>query len=347
MQEDNLNNYQGVKPPGTERMNIKGSILQVYSVGQAAANLAVGQTELEVYPSEKKTYTDGEVTDNVSDYTTQGVDASGNSYSTTVQASNSIRAKWLSRNPWLKTPGLVRRGEDVIIWRVGDTDQYYWELMGTTNHLRRRDIVLFVVSNTTDESTTELTPANSYFFEINTVDKHITLSTPNNDGEACGYTVQLNTKDGNFSLSDTIGNAIVLDSVAHLIQLMNADNSTVKVDKTKILIAANDEVMIKTKSFIAETETTKMTGQQFSSNYPTTTMEGNNFSGQFPQTNWGGAALSFSYTTGTMDTGGGFTVSGGGVNFDVGSIRHNGKAIDSTHKHNGIQPGGGNTGPVV
>jgi len=320
MNETNIQDYQKSNPAGTRTLG-KGSasILQMYSVGIAAANLQVGQTELSVFPSESRTYADGEVTDNISDYTTTGVDGNGNNYSEKVTASNAIRAKWLSRNPWLKTPGLVRRGEEVIIWRVGDTDQFYWELMGTSNHLRRRDIMLLVFSNTIDESATELTAANSVFLEFNTVDKHITLMTPTNDGEKCGYTLQLNYKDSNFSLSDTLGNGLLLDSMNSLIELYNMDNSTVKIDKTKILIQASEEVKIVTEHLIAETTQT--------------TMNGETFTGTYPNTNWSGSGLSFDYTTGTMNTGGGMTMTGAGVKFNVSELSHNGTNIGDTHVH--------------
>ena len=91
------------------------------------------------------------------------------------------------------------------------------------------------MSNTKDEKTTDLTAQNSVFFELNTVDKHITLSTPENDGEKCRYVVQLNYGDANFSLSDTIGNSIVMDSVNELIQMRNASDSFIKLDKFEII----------------------------------------------------------------------------------------------------------------
>ena len=37
----------------------------------------------------------------------------------------------------------------------------------------------------------------------------------------------------------------------------------------------------------------------------------------------------------------------GNAQFDGGSVTHNGKDIGNTHKHSGVQTGGGNTGYVV
>ncbi|MGB3276104.1 MAG: Gp138 family membrane-puncturing spike protein [Castellaniella sp.] len=54
------------------------------------------------------------------------------------------------------------------------------------------------------------------------------------------------------------------------------------------------------------------------------------------------------YTAGLSGSGGGAgTTIEGGANFTGGAITHDGKVIDSTHKHDGVTPGGGQTGEVV
>lgn len=333
--------YEDKYPSGTKPMESKAnvSILQPYSVGLAAANLLVGQTELSVFPSEKMTHTDGEVTDHTTMTPTKGMDGSGNNYSDNVESSLAIKAKWLSRNPWLKFPGLVRRGEEVQIWRVGDTDQYYWELMGLSNHLRRKDIILFAVSNTKDEKTTDLTAQNSVFFELNTVDKHITLSTPENDGEKCRYVVQLNYGDANFSLSDTIGNSIVMDSVNELIQMRNASDSFIKLDKFEIVGEASEAIKFKTKLFDVQTDT-------FNVDSTTTTMTGTDGSFDYSATKLNGSSLSMSYSSVTGECGGSFGISAGSVEYTSGSLTHNGKNVGDTHAHSGVKGGPDDTGPV-
>lgn len=330
--------YEDKYPSGTKPMESKAnvSILQPYSVGLAAANLLVGQTELSVFPSEKMTHTDGEVTDHTTMTPTKGVDGSGNNYSDNVESSLAIKAKWLSRNPWLKFPGLVRRGEEVQIWRVGDTDQYYWELMGLSNHLRRKDIILIAVSNTRDEKTTDLTAQNSVFFELNTVDKHITLSTPENDGEKCRYVVQLNYGAANFSLSDTIGNSIVMDSIAELIQLRNASDSFIKLDKFEIIGEASEAIKFKTKLFDVQTDT-------FNVDSNTTKMTGTDGTFDYSATKLSGASLSISYSSVTGDCGGSFGINAGSIEFESGSFTHAGKNVGGTHKHSGVRTGDGST----
>jgi hypothetical protein len=251
-----------------------------------------------------------------------------------VETSLAIKAKWLSRNSWLKFPGLVRRGEEVQLWRVGDTDQYYWELMGLSNHLRRKDILLLVISNTRDESTDALTAENSVFFTIDTVDKHVTLSTPKNDGEPASYYFQLNWGEGNFSLSDDLGQAFALDSLKSLWVIKNSMNSLIKMEEDVIDINASKAVNIKTELFNVDAENLKMTGTTSNIEYTTQTLAGSTL------------GLNYSTTSGGS-AGGTFTFNGQNVNFDGGSVMHNGKTIDSNHKHDGVQGGNSNTGTVV
>lgn len=320
--------YTEKYPSGTKPFESKAnaSILKLYSVGEAAANLLVGQTELSVWPKEKQTHADGEVTDNVTTTATSGVDGSGNNYSDNVEASVAIKAKWLSRDPWLKFPGLVRRGEEVMIWRVGDTDQYYWELMGLSNHLRRKDIMLLAISNTRDEKTTDLTAANSVFFELNTVDKHISLSTPNNDGEKCRYMIQLNYGDCNFSLSDDVGNSIVMDSIEQLIQARNGADTFVKLEKFVIEAEAAERISFKTKLFEVEAETINMKGTNGNFEITNTAFTGSKYS------------MNYSSVTGTCS--GTYGINAGSVAFDSGSLEHNGTNVGSSHRHGGIRSGG-------
>lgn len=315
-------------PIGTKSLDTgaNASVLKPYSVGYAAANIKVGQTELQVVPTEKLTHIDGEVTDHVENQSTSGVDSTGNNYSDNVESTLAIRAKWLSRDPWLKFPGLVRRGEQVQIWRVGDSDQYYWELMGTSNHLRRTDIFLLVISNTKEEATTELTAQNSVMFEINTADKHIVLKTPKNDGEYCAYTVQLSMKDSNFFISDDVGNSILLASKEELIQLRNSSDTYVKLEQDKMELVANTSILIKTKDLNIETSNTNMKGDKMTWNYGTANMSG--------------SSMSIKYNV-SLD---GSLTSKGNASFSGGSLTHNGTAVGDGHIH---KESHGNTSPPL
>lgn len=303
--------YQKQNPRNSDGQSI--SILRPYAVGRAATNLQVGQTELMVIPLEKLPFIDGEVTDHVTQVEFDGVDAKGNHYAGNVNASNAIRATWFSRDGFLKFPGLVRRGERVQIWRNGETDQYYWELLGLDNDLRRKDILLLVISSTENEQEGKLDNTNSVVIEINTVDRHLTLSTPKNRDELCAYMMQLNYGLGEFSFSDDVGNSVVLKSRDEFIQFINKSRSLVKMEKEDITMESNNSVNIKTKKFNLEAE-------------ESTSIKTKNSSLEADKHK--------------MDAD--FSFNGDG-SIEGGSLEHNGTNIGSTHRHGGVDTGSGST----
>lgn len=225
------------------------SVLKMYSFGRAASNLQKGQRELECVPIEQMSHLDGEVTDNIQTAASAGNDKLGNEYNVEVETGSSVRAKWLSRNANKPYPGLVRRGEEVLLWKAGDTDQFYWEETGLSGDKRRLDVIVVAISNTRDEKADALTPANSYFFEFNTVDKIAALVTNKSDGEPYAYNLQLNTKEGILVLTDDAENSFQLDSDEQLLELRNGAGSFVQVVKQDINCFSASKITMVTKDF--------------------------------------------------------------------------------------------------
>jgi phage baseplate assembly protein gpV len=231
------------------------SKLHCYSVGYAVENKALSSWDLEVYPVEVLGYTDGEISADRGEDTVEGVDVFGQKYTIRVEMSHSIKARWLSFESNRKTPPDVRRGEKVYIYRFADVDKYYWMSDKESEHLRRLETVIYAISATRDESTKALTPENTYYLELSSHTKQITLHTSKADGEPFAYTFQFNLKDGAVTLEDDDGNSFLLDSVERQLMLKNKDGSLLDVNKRNILIEAPDSVTIKTKAYnvIADT----------------------------------------------------------------------------------------------
>lgn len=317
--------------------NIVGvSVLKLYSFGRAAANLQKGQKELEVIPIEQLSHLDGEVTDNITTLTSKGSDKDDNQYQVQVEAGNSVKAKWLSRNPNRPYPGLIRRGDELLLWRVGDTDQYYWEETGASGNKRRLDVYVLAISNTKNEEADALTPQNSYFLEINTVDKIIALVTNKSDGEPYAYNLQLNTKDGALIFTDDVQNSFQLDSKEQLLEFLNGAGSFIRVDKEEVGFFANQKIYGKTRQFMVEcedfdvkaTNTVKISGTTLAQLTSSTALELTaptvGLNGNITGSGYGGGS-------GTMNIQLQTTFNNG-VTVD-GELINNGTNVGSTHSH--------------
>ena len=178
------------------------SRLHFYSYGIVAKNKDLSSDLIEVVPSEDQSFLDGELTDNIEKIEAEGEDHNGEKFKTTVETTNSIKAKWLSFTDTNRmTSPDVRRGEEVVIWRFGDTDQYWWFTLQQDKKLRRLETVIYGFSNVREENI-EMKHDNMYWFEISTHRKNVRFHTSKNDDEPFAWDIQLNTKDGTFTIED-------------------------------------------------------------------------------------------------------------------------------------------------
>lgn len=148
-----------------------------------------------------------------------------------------ISATWLNRNCNRVTAPNVMYGERVLVWRDGDSENYYWESLAKDSHLRTTEHVIFAFSNTNaaDRKDKKLNFANCYIMEFDTVNKKIGVYTNKNDGEPFAYSILLDTKLGTWKLNDDVGNYMFLDSANTVIEFMNKDMTQYRMDKKDIL----------------------------------------------------------------------------------------------------------------
>lgn len=236
----------------------KTSEIKFYSLGIAAANIEFGQKELEVTPIEDLSQLDGELTDVQMVVESTGVDREGNTYSTSETASNSINATWMPLDIYRPFPGLIRRGERVMIWRVGDTDKYYWTELGLDNFTRRKDIYTIFIPNSPKEGEDSRAPDTAYFIEVNTVDKHISIQTNKNDGEEFSYLFQINTGGSTVTMCDSAGNYFQMNSVKQSLILHNQAESEIGIEQKRAWIKAADQIDIETNKLNIKSQTTNI-----------------------------------------------------------------------------------------
>lgn len=223
------------------------SKLHIYSLGIVATNKPLSTDEIEVTPIEVSMMLDGELSDARTTMAASAKDSDGAAYSVEVDTATTIKAKWAHFGRGNRmTPPDVRRGDPVIIWRFGDTDQFYWETRDDMG-LRRLETVIWRFSATKEESA-KLSAKNSYMVELSTHKKLLHIHTSQANGEYCGWSIQLNTAEGFLQFEDTKGNTILMNAKENQIELQNADNSFFNMIGKKLFIKTDDLIDIKTKT---------------------------------------------------------------------------------------------------
>lgn len=206
------------------------SILHIFSIGIAAENLPLNSKALNVTPLEKTSMTNGELTANATQQTVKVTDSVGASDEAKTTTSTVLETSWMPFGSNRFTPPNIRRGEKVLIWKQGDADIYYWSEYEYNADLRKLETVVYLFSNTRDENA-KADSTNSVFLEVSTHNKLIHLRYNNSDGEPHAWDIQLNAKESIFIIKDDIDNLISIESQEKRIQIKNADDSSLTLDK--------------------------------------------------------------------------------------------------------------------
>lgn len=247
------------------------SKLHFYSVGEVAKNKELDSDLIEVAALEDNSYMEGELTDQIEKVEGEGKDAEGNSFNTTVETTNTIKAKWLSFTDTNRmTSPDVRRGEKVVIWRFGDTDQFWWCTEQQDRKLRRLETVIWGFSNCSKENE-ESNHSNMYWLEISTHRKNIRFHTSKNDGEPFAWDIQLDTKKGVFVIDDNDGGYFFYDAKNRHFRFENKDKSFLEINKKnatwsipeKIKVLCNDLEVTAKRSIKMTTRDYKLTTNSY------------------------------------------------------------------------------------
>ena len=218
-------------------MQVKETELRRMSVGIVAENKPLDTHIVEIIPIEALNLMDSELGTDTVTMKTSGIDVEGQPYKVEVDMGATLKAEWLGETNRITSPD-VRRGEQVWVWRQGDADKYYWTSMGRDDDLRRLETVIYRFSGLPDNDDEAVSEDNSYYFEVSTHDKMITLRTSKRNGELTRYLVQVNPGDGHLTLKDDLGNIIQMDSARTNILLEDADKAKIELDQENIAIEA-------------------------------------------------------------------------------------------------------------
>lgn len=207
------------------------SQLHFHSIGQVSANKKFGSRSIKAFPIEYRFNNEEVVVDqlNVIDLAFKTNHGDDNIQAT---MSNSIECLWLNFNGNRYTAPDVRRNDKVLIYRMGNSEQYYWMDFNDRN-VKRLETVVYVWSADANNPIKE-DLSNAYYLEMSTHNKTVTFKTSQANEEPYGYVLQFNTGEGHVVLQDTDANEVLLDSAATLIRLTNAAKSTFELNKDTI-----------------------------------------------------------------------------------------------------------------
>jgi hypothetical protein len=225
------------------------SKLRFYSIGLVAQNKPLNTDVIDVTPIEELNMLEGEISANQTDIKATGKDGNDKTYSTSVKSTVTIKASWLpfGNSNRISSPD-VRRGESVMIYQFGDADKYYWVTLKQDNHLRRLETTIFAFSATSKE-VEKLDASNSYFLEVSTHRKIVTFHTSTANGEPFSYDIQIDAGKGSVTVTDNVGNTILLDSKQSRVLLKNSSGTSFDLNKKSILAIAPTSFQIITDVF--------------------------------------------------------------------------------------------------
>ena len=218
------------------------SKFRIYSLGIVVNNKQRGSPQVTVYPVEDLAGIKGDISKAGGTSVISVTDASGATKANKATSQSTIVANWIPLNNSNRTtPPDVYMNETVVIYRYADTGEYYWNTIFGEPSLRKLEDVTYSFSNVKNPNGT-FDANSSYYIRYNTFDKFIHLHTSTNDGEKAGYDLVIDTGNGVLSLSDTLGNSLVLDSVAG--DLNATTTKSVEVNTQKTTVNSGIEVTI-------------------------------------------------------------------------------------------------------
>lgn len=221
------------------------NLLKFFSWGQAVENKLEGN-ELIVEALDVNVFQDGELYQNPLKEETPTLDgrardADGNRYEDSTVQSKGFPAQWLPMCSNRVTAPDVRRGERVKIYRLADSDRYFWKETGLDEHLRRQETVVWAFNNNPHtEGSDEFDPNLCYYMEFSTHKGHLVIETNQSNEEPVAWSIDLNAKEGKLTIQDSDESYLEYDATVPSIRLQLNTETYVLLDKLMIEAYAPD-----------------------------------------------------------------------------------------------------------
>lgn len=236
-----------------------GSTSQKEYHGYAAADKENGSRTLYVYCEELLPFVSGEIHATEAESLIKTSDGK-DTYTGKVATRNFITCTYRDDSgDNTAFPPDVRKGEQVRIFNIGDTDQWYWAPTGRNAGARRLERKRIFINDTL-ENNADLDDDNTYFIELDSRrTKRILISTAKSDGEKYRYRLEISPVNSTVTLADDAGNVILIDSEKPEILMRNKDDSLLDLNAKNIIMACKGDM-----SFRADGNVSVLAGKQIS-----------------------------------------------------------------------------------
>ena len=230
--------------------------LKPFGLGIVAEAKAAGNKFITVHLSDAFPLHEGEIKSTHEKLEIVNKNALGEEYKDTLQRNTCVTAEWFGGDNRFTSP-CVQKGEQVKLFHIPGTDRFYWDSVGRDNNLRRTETIVggIAASGEKPGNAIELTNKNSYVYGIDSTTGIIYLNTSKNNGEKAAYKLYLNTKDGNWSVEDDLGNHVQMDSTKPHFLIELSDGTSIEARNKEVVIEA-DTIRHKCKQFIVDANTT-------------------------------------------------------------------------------------------
>ncbi|MGL5397146.1 MAG: hypothetical protein ACRDBQ_18015 [Shewanella sp.] len=162
-----------------------------------------------------------------------------------VKETNTITARWWKFNSHQVKAPEVCKEDNVLIYRLGKTDVYFWMDLGSANVKRLEDTLYAWAADPNNQMADDL--SNAYVLNVSSMDKHITLRTSCANEEAVAYVWQFNLRDGTHLTMDDRGNRSYINSLDNDLGFENAEGSKINVRGTQGFVYAKEKVTVETE----------------------------------------------------------------------------------------------------
>lgn len=211
----------------------------LYGIGRATHDLEYGSKVLKVADIEKLPAQHGKLNNKATTVTSNSTDSLGRTHAAKGKIGAGIPCTWINYfGNRLLAPD-IRSGERVLIWRYGDSNDYFWTPTNLDEEFRTLEHLILGVSNRKAKGKGKLNRDNTYFFELDTYNKIINLQTSKSDGEKFIYNIRIDGKKHTVFVGDNVGNEYTIDSLNTKVQLKNKDGSLFALNKKDINVSCS------------------------------------------------------------------------------------------------------------